>query len=86
MRRDPDFFGGREVELVYIAKRLRDALRLEKALAEAGVDYVVQTEMYVGGMIFRSERAGAFFYVDLDAAAPARAVVSSSGLRPYVED
>ena len=63
MRRDADFFGDREMELVYIAKRLRDALRLEDALTKSGVDYAVQTETYVGGMIFRSERVGAFFYV-----------------------
>lgn len=86
MRRDPEFFGGRELELVYIAKRLRDALRLEEALTASGVDYVVQTEMYVGGMIFRSERAGAFFYVDPQAAESARAVAVKSGMRPYVDE
>ena len=85
MRRDADFFGDREMELVYIAKRLRDALRLEDALTNSGIDYAVQTETYVGGMIFRSERVGAFFYVAPDAAGPARTVVSGAGLRPYAE-
>ncbi len=69
MRREADFFEDRELELVYIAKRLRDALRLEKALTASGIDYAVQTENYVGGMIFRSERVGAFFYVDPEARA-----------------
>jgi hypothetical protein len=85
MRRDPEFFEDRELELVYIAKRLRDALRLEKALTGAGIDYAVQTEKYLGGMIFRSERVGAFFYVDPAAAEPARKAVSSAGMQPHVE-
>jgi hypothetical protein len=85
MRRDPEFFDGREMELVYIAKRLRDALRLERELTASGVDYLVQTETYVGGLIFRSERAGAFFYVDPAGVEPARAVVINSGMRPYAE-
>ena len=85
MRRDADFFGDREMELVYIAKRLRDALRLEDALTKSVIDYAVQTETYVGGMIFRSERVGAFFYVAPDAAGPARIVVSGVGLHPYTE-
>ncbi len=79
------FFGGQELELVYIAKRLRHALRLEEALTGAGLDYVVNTEMYHGGIIFRSERAGAFFYVPLDAVDSARAVVTSLGMSPYTE-
>jgi prenyltransferase beta subunit len=83
MRRDPVFFGDREVELVYIAKRLRHALKLEKSLTEAGVDYAVQTETYHGGIIFRSERVGAFFYVLLDAVEAARHIIENLGLRPH---
>ncbi|MBS1873625.1 MAG: hypothetical protein JSU00_10445 [Acidobacteria bacterium] len=86
MKRDPDFFGDREVELVYIGKRLKDALRLEDALTGAKIDYTVQTETYHGGIIFRSERVGAFFYVDLEAAERARGVVSGIGLKPYLEE
>lgn len=85
MRRDPDFFGERELELVFIAKRLGDALRLEDALTGTGIDYAVQTEKYVGGIIFRSERVGAFFYVDPSVAEPARKVVSDLGLQPHME-
>jgi hypothetical protein len=85
MRRDPIFFGDREVELVYIAKRLRNALKLEKALTEAGVDYAVQTETYHGGIIFRSERVGAFFYVLPDAIEAAHTIIEHVGLRPHQE-
>ena len=85
MRRDADFFGDQELELVYIGKKLRDALKLEKALTQAGVDYAVQTETYRGGMIFVSERVGAFFYVFPDAAGAARDVINSLGLKPHQE-
>lgn len=83
MRRDPIFFGDREVDLIYIAKRLRHALKLEQALTEAGVDYAVQTDTYVGGFVFRSHRAGAFFYVLPEAVEAARAVMERLGMRPY---
>ncbi len=60
MRREADFFGDREMDLVYIAKKLREALRLESAFTESGVDYAVETGKYLGGVLFRSERVGAF--------------------------
>lgn len=85
MRRDADFFGDRELELVYIGKRLRDALKVENALNDAGVDYAVETDTYRGGMIFVSERVGAFFYVSPDAAGSARDVIVALGLKPHHE-
>jgi hypothetical protein len=49
--------------LVYIAKRLKEALAIEKLFTDAGLEYVVEPDTYSGGIIFRSERTGAFFYV-----------------------
>ena len=63
MRRDAEFFEEREMDLIYIAKNLKEALRLENALSESGVDYAVETDKYSGGLLFRSTRVGAFFYV-----------------------
>ena len=63
MRREPDYFGDQELTLVYIAKRLKEALRLEKLLTDAGLDYLVAPDRYRGGIIFQTERVGAFFYV-----------------------
>src|SRR5437899_12840382 len=60
MKRDASFFGEGRAELVYIAKRLRDALRLESILTAAGVDYGVEADRYRGGFIFQTERVGAF--------------------------
>jgi hypothetical protein len=49
--------------LVYIAKRLREALAIEKLFTDNALDYVVEPDKYTGGIIFRAERTGAFFYV-----------------------
>ncbi|MCW5983278.1 MAG: hypothetical protein KIT09_34625 [Bryobacteraceae bacterium] len=83
MRREPDFFGeGEELELLYVAKRLKEAMALEQTLTENLVDYLVEPDAYTGGVIFRTERIGAFFYVlpgDLDRA---RAILTRNGYKP----
>ena len=84
MQRDVEFFCGQESELVYIAKRLNDALALEKAFTEDGVDYMVETDTYLGGLLFRRELAGAFFYVAPGAAEAVRGVMMRCGYKPYV--
>ena len=81
MHRDADFFEDRELDLVYIAKRLKDALRLEAALTEWGIDYAVETDNYTGGMLFRQQRVGAFFYVLPEAAEQARETMLRHGFR-----
>ncbi|MGC9970531.1 MAG: hypothetical protein ABSE56_08065 [Bryobacteraceae bacterium] len=83
MRREPDFFGERELVLVYIAKRLREALRLEKLLTDSALDYLVEPDRYSGGLIFRSERIGAFFYVAPEAEGAARGLLAVHGYRPH---
>jgi hypothetical protein len=83
MRCEPEHFGDRELSLVYIAKKLKEALRLEQALTDAGVDYLVEPDTYTGGIVFRSERVGAFFYVAPEIEAQARGVVGAAGYRPY---
>jgi hypothetical protein len=85
MRREADFFEDREMDLVYIAKKLEEALRLESAFTESGVDYAVETDKYSGGVIFRSERVGAFFYVLPETADEARRIMRERGFRFLVE-
>jgi hypothetical protein len=82
MKRDPDYFAGTEPELVFIAKRLRDALSLEELLTGAGIDYAVETDEYHSGMIFRSTRMGAFFYVRPETREQAAAVMLENGYVP----
>jgi hypothetical protein len=38
--------------LVYVAKRLKEALRLEELLTAAGLEYLVEPDKYRGGIIF----------------------------------
>ena len=82
MKRDADYFSDTEPELVFIAKRLREALSLEELLTGAGVDYAVETDEYHGGMIFRSRRLGAFFYVRPEAREQAVALMLENGYTP----
>jgi len=81
MRREADFFEDREMDLIYIAKKLKDALRLESVLTESGVDYAIETDKYLGGVIFRSERVGAFFYVLPEALGQAQQVMHQHGFQ-----
>ena len=83
MRREPDHFGEAELDLLYIAKRLKEALHLEKLLTDAGLDYLVEPDRYRGGVIFQAERIGAFFYVQPSDAEAARSAMERAGFRPY---
>jgi hypothetical protein len=82
MRQEPSFFEGKDSVLVYIAKRLNEALRLEAILSTAGIDYGVEADEYRGGFIFQRVRTGAFFYVLPDRAETARRVLLENGYRP----
>jgi len=83
MKQDASFFEGKQPALVYIAKRLKDALRLESIFTQAGMDYGVEVDHYRGGVIFRGNRAGAFFYVLSEAEERAREIMREHGYRPY---
>jgi len=84
VKQDASFFEGREAILIYIAKRLKDALRLESVLTGAGLDYGVEADHYRGGIIFRGERVGAFFYVLDETVEAAHRVMRQHGYRPFV--
>ena len=85
MKRDASFFEGKQPVLLYIARKLGEALRLEELLAAAGVDFGVEADEYRGGVIFKSLRIGAFFYVLPDGAEAARQVLLANGLKPAEE-
>lgn len=84
MRQDSEHFGERELALIYIAAKLKEALALESLLTDAGVDYLVETDRYRGGLLFQTERVGVFFYVDMDSEGVARVLLESRGYKPYV--
>lgn len=84
MRREADHFGDRELALVYVARKLKDALRLEEALTSAAIDYYVEAEPYVSGTILKRQRVGAFFYVLPEIEVPVRQTLRDAGFDPYV--
>jgi len=86
MRRDEAFFGEQELVLLYIAKRLREAQRVEDLLTGAGIDYLVEADLYMGGFLFRRALHGAFFYVTGEDDGRARALLAEQGYRPYRPD
>jgi hypothetical protein len=83
VRRDPEFFEEAELDLLYVARRLREALKLETLLSEADVDYLVETGLYTGGFLMRRELTGAFFYVVPADLTRAREVLLTNRYRPY---
>jgi hypothetical protein len=85
MKQDASFFENGDPVLIYIAKKLRDATRLESVLTEGGVDYGVEADEYRGGVVFVSTRIGAFFYVLPETVEAARDVMERAGFKPYLE-
>jgi hypothetical protein len=83
MRREPDAYGDRELNLVYVARKLRDATRLERVLTEAGLDYLVEADRYWVGTLFRRERVGAFFYVAPESESATRDAIRGAGFKPF---
>jgi hypothetical protein len=83
MKREPEFFHDRELRLVFMARRLRDALRLEELLTHSGIDYCVETGNYEGGILFRRELTGAFFYVDPGDLARSQQLLVENRFKPY---
>jgi hypothetical protein len=83
MKQDASYFDGKDAILVFIAKKLRDALRLEDLLTSAGVNYGVEADEYRGGVVFRTNRVGAFFYVLPESVEAARQVMRTNGYKPH---
>ena len=83
MRRDPDFFGDAELSLIYMARRLRDALRLENLLTDSAIDYLVETGTYTAGLLMRRELTGAYFYVAPGDLERSRDLLQRNRFKPY---
>lgn len=83
MRQEPEFFGEQELALLYMAHRLPDALKLERILTEAGIDYLVETGTYTGGLLMRRELTGAYFYVTDAVIEQSRTLLLANRYKPY---
>jgi len=81
MRHEPEFFGESELVLIYMARRLKRALALEKLLNENGVDYLLETGHYTSGLLFRTTKVGVYFYTTPEAAERTRALLNERGFK-----
>lgn len=96
MKKDADYFspetdgpegqGGHSPELIFVAKRLADSVKLEGILTDAGVDFGVEPDEYQGGIIFKTARVGAFFYVRRDDREAAVEVLLANGYVPVARE
>ena len=82
MKQDASWFEDVEPHLVFVAKRLADAIALESLFTAAEVDYAVEADEYQGGVIFKSTRIGAFFYVRPEDRPQAETVMLENGYVP----
>jgi hypothetical protein len=85
MRCDLEFFDGAELDLLYMARRLREALAVETVLSQAEVEYFVEPGPYQGGLLFPRELTGAFFYVQAADLPRAREILTRHKYKPYAE-
>ncbi len=86
MLREPEFFGDEELHLIYIARKLQEAQALEEFLTNRSLDYLVEPDTYSGGVVFRTSRVGAFFYVKGEDLERARAALEQNDYRPYIPE
>lgn len=78
-RRESEFFGEKELVLVYMARRLKHALAIEAIFHEFGLDYFLETGHYESGLLFRTTRVGVFFYIAPEETARARELLVAHG-------
>jgi hypothetical protein len=83
VKQDASFFEGKDPILVYIAKRLKDALKLEALFSAYHIDFGVEADEYRAGVVFRTVRTGAFFYVLPETVESAHSVMQRNGYTPH---
>ncbi len=87
-RVDAETFAGKDTVRVYIAARVREALRVEQRLSVLGIDYVVEIEPYQTRLLglLPVEYRGATFYVLADCAESCRRALVEAGLSTGLVD
>ena len=77
---DVEEFEGRPHELVFIARRTREAERVEALLNDEGIDYALAFEPFLHGGIFGvTTLTGVGFYVASDQARDCRELLERRG-------
>ena len=83
MRHEPEFFGDRELVLIYMARRLKHALAVERIFDEGGLDYTLETMPYQSGLLFRTTKIGLLFYAAPEDEARGRQLLLGHGYQAY---
>lgn len=86
MRRESEHFGNLELDLLYMARRLKEALKLEEILTAAGVDYLIETGTYTAGFLMKRDLTGAFFYVAPQDLIASQSLLSEHKFQPYTPE
>src|SRR5215475_5163253 len=79
-RRDPDAFGEASLALVFIAGNTHEARSAEAELTTGGIDYCLQAEPFMQGLL-SSKRTGVGFYVLQAHASAAQRTLEKANLR-----
>lgn len=81
MRRDAEAFGDEPLELVQLARRLKEARNVEQLLDDEGVDYLLEAAPYAARLLFviPVTRVGVYFYVREAEAAGVRELLAKAG-------
>ncbi len=74
----PEHFEGLELAPVFLAASLNEATTVERILTDEGIDYLIEIEEFVSG-ILTSPASGAVFYVAEDRARYCRDRFSRAG-------
>jgi hypothetical protein len=83
MRQEADFFTEPELKLIYLARTLRDSLKLEDILTKAGIDYLVETGPYTAGFLIKRDLTGVYFYVAPDVELSTREILVANKYKPF---
>jgi len=84
---DPEDFGDQPSELVFIARRVREAERVEALLTDEGIDYALAFEDFLhGGLFGVTTLTGVGFYVLSGQAAHCRELFGRRGLAVGIVD
>ncbi|MCW5965822.1 MAG: hypothetical protein KIT83_17415 [Bryobacterales bacterium] len=86
LRQEAEYFKDQDVVLIHIAKRLREAKSAEAVLTQGGISFCVEADEYEGGLLFRTSRMGAFFYVGATDEDAAVALLAREGHKPLPPD
>jgi hypothetical protein len=66
-----------------MGRKLKESLKVEKILDEGGIDYAVEPDYYQGGLLFRTTKIGAYFYVLPEDEERARSLLLENGQQPF---